>query len=179
MTHSMPFSSDHERWSEISNFPTYQVSSWGRVRNAETGTILTLTRNTHGLPIVGLMGYSEQKGKNIQHKRAVPLLVADAFVTPPSSPAFDTPTHIDGDRSNNHYTNLMWRPLWFSRKYMKQFWDDHVTCLDPIEDIETGERYKNSMDAAVSNGVLDVEIMLAMHNNTYVWPTGQVFRRAV
>lgn len=121
--------------------------------------------------MVGLM-------KNgVQHKRSLPLLVASAFVAKPNNPLFDTPVNLDGDRMNNHRTNLMWRPLWFARKYSQQFTDGHATFEYPIEDVETGEPYQNSMHAAVSNGVLDIEIYIAMINNTYVWPTGQIFRK--
>lgn len=123
--------------------------------------------------MVGLM-------KNgVQHKRSLPLLVASAFVVKPNNPLFDTPVNLDGDRMNNHHTNLMWRPLWFARKYSQQFTDCHATFDYPIEDVETGELYRNSMHAAISNGVLDLEIYLAMINNTYVWPTGQIFREAL
>jgi hypothetical protein len=72
----------------------------------------------------------------------------------------------------------VWRPLWFARKYNKQFTDGHATFDRPVEDVETGEVYENSMHAAIVNGVLDVEIYLSMLNNYYVWPTGQIFREA-
>jgi len=137
-----------------------------------TGFYIKPTRNTKDLYIVGMM-------KNtVQHKRSLPLLVASEFVRRPNQ-AFDVPINLDGDRANNHYTNLMWRPLWFARKYSRQFYDDHVTFVDPIEDVETGELYKNSMHAATLHGILDIEIYLSMCNNTYVWPTGQIFREAL
>lgn len=179
MTHASQFSSDEERWREISNFPSYEVSSGGRVRNKDTNFYITPTRKPNGLLMVGLM----QVG--VQCKRSLALLVANAFVRRPTDTSgepnmsFDTPVHRNGDRSVNDYTNLMWRPLWFARKYMRQFIDDHQTYNNPIEDVETGEYYKNSMEASIVNGVLDVEIRLSMLNNHYVWPTGQVFRDAI
>jgi hypothetical protein len=167
------FSSD-ERWSEISDFPGYSVSDWGRVLNDRTGFQIKVTRNTKELPIVGLMR------NGTQHKRALPLLVARAYVpTIRNHKEFDTPINLNGDRTDNHYTNLTWRPLWFARKYHAQFLDNHETIIDPVEDMETGEVYKNSMHAATVNGLLDIEIYMAMTNNTYVWPTGQIFREHI
>lgn len=162
-----------ERWVDVFDFTGYSLSDCGRVLNKRTGLILKPHLNSRGLIIVGLM-------KNgVQHKRSLSLLVASAFVSRPSSESFDTPINLDGDRSNNHYRNLMWRPLWFARKYSQQFTDGHPTCLSPIEDVETGEVYENSMHASMYNGLLDFDIYLSMINNTYVFPTGQVFREVV
>ncbi len=162
-----------ERWVEIFDFPGYSVSDWGRVLNIKTGMYLTPSAKRTGFYMIGLM-------KNaVQHKRSLPLLVAHAFLSKPKHETFDTPIHLDGDRANSHYANLMWRPLWFSRKYMRQFMDRHTTYNAPIEDVETGECYDNSMQASMTNGVLDAEIYMAMMTNNYVWPTGQVFRRAI
>lgn len=140
--------------------------------NTDRQLYIATTKKPNGMLMVGLM----QGG--VQCKRSLALLVASAFIRKPSE-SFDTPIHLNGDRSFNHYLNLMWRPRWFARKYMNQFVDGHLTYIQPIEDVETGERYKNSMDASMINGVLDSEIRLSMLQNTYVWPTGQVFRDAV
>ena len=173
MEHSLSFSDLPERWDDLFEFPGYSVSDHGRVLNTRTGFYIKPTKNTRQLAIVGLM-------KNgVQHKRSLPLLVAQAFVPKPQNASFDTPVNLDGDRMNHHYTNLMWRPLWFARKYSQQFTDGHATFDRPIEDVETREIYHNSMHASVVNGLLDVEIYLSMLNNTYVWPTGQIFREVV
>lgn len=173
MLNDAPFSNTPELWNEIFEFPGYSVSNWGRVLNTRTGFYLKPTKNPRGLAIVGLM-------KNgIQHKRSLPLLVANAFVSRHSNESFDTPVNLDGDRFNNHHDNLTWRPLWFARKYSKQFVNGRCSFNAPIEDVETGEVYRNSMHASVMNGVLDSEIYESMINNTYVWPTGQIFRKVL
>lgn len=160
----------YEIWHDLVEFPGYSVSNWGRVLNTRTGVCMKTTRNSNGVPIVGLM-------KNTtQHKRSLALLVATAFV-PHQNESFDTPINLDGDRLNNHADNLMWRPLWFARKYTRQFTDNHATIDAPIEDVETRVQYENSMAAAVTHGLLDTEIYIAMMTNTYVWPTGQIFRK--
>lgn len=163
-----------ERWESLIEFPGYSVSDWGHVLNDRTGFRIKATQNTRGVAMVGLM-------KNgIQHKRSLALLVASVFVLQDRRQmSFDTPINLNGDRMNNHYTNLAWRPLWFARKYSKQFSDGHASFNDPIVDVETGEVYPNSMSVAVTHGLLDIEIYLSMINNTYVWPTGQIFREYI
>ena len=167
--------SDQEVMAEISEFPGYHITSWGRVFNYNTGqpTPIVPTVNSHGVVMIGLMG--EGPIKRIQYKRSLALLVAQAFVSPEIE-SFDTPIHLDGNRLNMHYTNIRLRPLWFARKYMKQFTDDHTTYPHPIQDVETGDIYENSMHAATANGLLDVEIRMSMLTNNYVWPTCQIFR---
>lgn len=162
-----------EIWVDVFDFPGYALSNWGRVLNKNTGCQVKPHYNTRGIVMVGLM-------KNgIQAKRSLSVLVATAFVSRPRNPSFDTPIHLDGDRDNNYASNLMWRPLWFARKYSQQFSDDHPTCLEVIEDVETGEVYQSSLHASMVNGVLDFDIYMSMLNNTYVFPTGQIFRQVL
>lgn len=162
-----------ERWVEIADFPGYSVSDGGQVLKEKTGLHVAVTKKAAGYPMVGLML------DGVQYKRSLPLLVARAFLPEPPNESYDSPIQLDGDRGNCRSSNLMWRPLWFGRRYMKQFTDDHLTCHERIEDVESRDVYDNSMHAAVVNGLLDYEIYLSMMNNSYVWPTGQVFRKAV
>lgn len=162
--------SQEERWVQINEFPGYSVSNRGRVVNDRTGFNIKPTQKSQGYHMVGLMK------EGVQHKRSLPLLVARAFLPSHPNGTFDTPIHLNGDRSDSRIMNLMWRPLWFARKYMQQFIDNHTTFNEAIEDVETGEVYKNSMHASTYNGLLDHEIYVSMLNNHYVWPTGQVFR---
>lgn len=173
MVHTMPFSPSEERWVEISDFPLYLISDRGRVIRTDVQREVTITTNSRGIPMVGLMK------DNRQSKRAVNVLVANAFVLKPSSAAFDSVINLNGDRADNQFTNLMWRPLWFARKYIRQFIDEHATFDDPIEDVETGITYKDSYSAAIHHGLLEHEIVMSMTNNTYVWPTCQIFREAM
>lgn len=162
-----------ERWSEIDDFPGYEVSDHGRVRNVDTGTIITPTRKPTGMMMVGLMR------NRVQCKKSLALLVARAFLEPYKNPVFDTPINLDGDRGNNHYSNLMWRPLWFARKYARQFLVAHAYYDGPIEDVKTNVRYKDSFSASVEHGILEHEVVLSMMNHVPTWPTGQVFREAL
>lgn len=162
-------------WAPIPDFPGYSVNYLGEVRNDDTGgrlLVLTMNRSRNGLVQVGLMK------DGTQYKRGVALLVANAFLDPPAIPTFDTPINLDGDRTNNHVENLMWRPRWFAIKYHSQFHQERRGFADPIVDVDTGEIFHDSFAAAKKYGLLDREILMATLNRTYVWPTYQRFRLA-
>lgn len=61
-----------ESWKDIKDFPGYQVSNRGRVRNAETDKVLS--------PFNGSLIVLSKKGKPAC--RSVPRLVATAFIGP-------------------------------------------------------------------------------------------------
>lgn len=160
-----------EEWCVIRTFPTYSVSSLGRVRNDRTDRILVLAENREGIVNVGLCR------DRVKYKRSVTVLVANAFVSKEPYISFNTPINLDGDRTNNHFCNLMWRPRWFAIDYHRQFRPRaRRGFLSPVEDVKTGEYFDCSMDAAIKYGLLDWEIKLATINRTYVWPTYQKFR---
>jgi hypothetical protein len=158
-----------ERWKPIENFPGYSVSDHGDIRADKSGRILALSENQFGLLQVGMMRDGTQK------HRSVPLLVAKAFIPQPTD-AFDTPINLDGDRHNNHVNNLAWRPRWFAIKYNQQFKYPYEFPIEaPIIDTETEEISLNSFECAKRYGLLEQDLVLSIVNNTYVWPTYQVF----
>lgn len=156
-------------WMEIDDFPGYSVSDDGQVRNDSFGRAMSLSRNQQGQIKVGLVQNGEQ------HSRSVGVLVAAAFLDPPFPHHFNTVIHLDGDLSNNHADNLMWRPRWFAIKYHQQFHNGKRGYIVPVRDVDTGERFRTSWDAALKYGLLDREIMIATENRTYVFPTSQRF----
>lgn len=159
-----------EDWRFIDEFPGYSISDQGRVRNDETGYYLSLLVNQRGIINVGLT-------KNrIQHKRAVSVLVANAFLPTHPLDSFDTPINLDGDRRNNRASNLMWRPRWFASEYFKQFLNPGPHLDRPLEDQKTGDVYKDSWEVATTWGLLDRDVYIRTLNRTYVWPTYQTFR---
>lgn len=159
-----------EEWSLIREFPGYSVSDCGRVRNDEQNRMMAICFNLGGTAHVGLT-----KNKK-QHKRSVALLVARAFLRPAEDPRFDTPIHLDGDSRNNHAENLMWRPRWYAIRYQHQFTMAPQGFSVPIFETHTGEKFENSWEAATKYGLIDRDIMLAVINKTFVWPTYQFFK---
>lgn len=162
-----------EDWREIELFPKYSVSDTGYVRNNRTGYRLSRLPNQSGAVYVGLIS------DNKQNNRSVALLVAEAFLPPPTLRkhrlAFGTPINLDGDRFNNHVLNLAWRPLWYARQYHQQFIQYHRGSDAPIQDLDTGEIFETALDAAMKFGLLEKDIWLAMEANEEVWPTRRRF----
>ena len=159
-----------EEWKPIREFPEYSVSTTGRVRNDHTGHIMALTMNQLGIIQVGL------SSNRRYYKRAVAPLVAHAFIPRPMGP-FDTPINLDGDRSNNMVTNLMWRPRWFAVRYHQQFKHPYDYSIpNRIIDLKTKEVTRNSFDCAMRYGLLEKDLVLSILNRTFVWPTYQQFR---
>jgi hypothetical protein len=158
-----------EDWRGIPSFPGYSVSHTGRVRNDDTGRMMSVGRNQFGIAMVGLTR------NGIQHRRSVAVLVASTFL-PTMNPSFDTPINLDGDRGNNHVLNLDWRPRWFAVKYFQQFHEEPQGYDVPIEEITTGETFPNTWIAAIRYGLLEMEIVFGMMKNTPVFPTYQLFR---
>lgn len=158
-------------WVQIDGFPGYSISYAGTVRNDYTGRFLALQRNQHGVIHAGLVL------RGHQYKRAVAVMVAEAFLPPPTPETFDTPIHLDGDRSNNHVSNLMWRPRWFAIRYHQQFWRLKEPSIPKVvQEKHTGERFHSSMEAATTFGLLDRDIFQSIVHRTVVWPTYQEFR---
>ena len=157
------------QWRAIEDFPGYSVSNLGRVRNDDRDRVLALQRNQRGVVHVGMVR------NGVQHKRSVAVLVARAFLGEPEPPIFDTPIHLDGNTANNEVSNLMWRPRWFAMKYLRQFRREPLIQRQ-IQEVETGYRFNNSMDAAMRYGLLDEDIRMGIAKRTYVWPTYQHFR---
>ena len=161
--------SDREKWSVLDEFPDYAVSDQGRVMTIKTELIKTPSLNQQGIPNVLFVV------DGVQHRRALARLVADMYIPRPHM-HFDTPINLNGDRLDCRRENLMWRPRWFAMKYHRQFKPGYVPAINkPIIETRSGDEYANSLEASKVNGILDDEILIAMLNRTYVFPTHQSF----
>ena len=94
------FPTNREIWKRIDCCKNYEVSWFGRVRNAKTGRILKGGISGDGYPNVGLC----KNGKAKTHK--IHQLVAREWIDNPAGKA--CVDHIDGIRTNNHHENLRW-----------------------------------------------------------------------
>jgi hypothetical protein len=91
-----------EEWRDVGpDYPGYEVSNCGRVRNASTMRVLNPWG--HDRLAVGLVNRHDGK----QHKRFVHELVLEAFVGPRPGDNYDG-CHQDGDGHNNNLDNLRW-----------------------------------------------------------------------
>lgn len=101
-----------EIWKTIEGYEgKYEVSTWGRIRNAK-GKIMKPYKNEKGYLKVTL--YSSDKHKA---KFRVNRLVAKAFIQNP----YDLPqvNHKDGNKENNSVTNLEWTTNEINTKHAK------------------------------------------------------------
>ncbi len=159
-----------DEWRNILSFPGYSVSDTGFIMNDKTGRLLAQLKNQGGIINVGLVR------NGIQYKRSVALLVAEAFILTAKSLTFDTPINLDGDRSNNTVVNLVWRPRWFAIKYFQQFNRNPIGYNKSIEEMKTHEKFESLWEAAITFGLLEIDLFKSLLDKTDVWPTYQRFR---
>ena len=87
-----------EEWKHIQEYPNFEVSNHGRVRNIEKDKVISNSRNKHGYYTVHLAKDGIQKTHNLHS------LVARYFV--PNPFRLIVVDHIDRNRLNNMYSNL-------------------------------------------------------------------------
>ena len=88
------------RWVKIDDYPNYEVSNHGDVRNVRTNKILGRRLDKDGYRNVQL--YLRGHGCN----KKVHRLVAQAFI--PSTEDRDQINHINGNKEDNRVENLEW-----------------------------------------------------------------------
>lgn len=130
-----------EQWKEIEEFPQYEVSNHGRVRNANTRRILQTNFDEKGRERLILY-----KG-NKQYSRKIHRLVADAFCDQYYE-GLDV-THADGDVRNNHADNLEWRfRSDIARRSYKRHGRKQTHSMKRILCVETGVIYESIQQAS-------------------------------
>lgn len=161
-----------ERWQHIQDFEGYSISDHGRVCNLRRDSILTPSINRQGILKISL--YDNALGKPTT--RSIGLLVAEAFLDR-IGPKFDTPIHLDGDRTNCHIDNLLWRPRWFAVKYHQQFFIERFRFdKRHFEDVDTGEEYQDFVEPCTKFGLIHNTVIYSYLNNRRIFPTDQQFR---
>lgn len=148
-----------EEWRVIDEFPTYQVSNEGRVRNLSTGRILRPAEHPRTkLQMVSLRKNLKQYTCNIHR------LVATYFLFPPPEDQGYVPVHLDGNRSNNRAENLDWRTLSQSRELSAQ--NARTYPIDPrrVRAIEDDVVYENALEAARALQGLEKHVIFAASN---------------
>lgn len=90
-----------EEWRACEDFPSYEVSSLGRVRRAKSGRLRVLSTDHDGYQHLTLSENAKHTTRKVQH------LVAAAFLGPKPS-AVHCLAHNDGNPANNRPDNLRW-----------------------------------------------------------------------
>ena len=99
-----------EEWKHIDGYKIYEVSSFGRIRNKNSGRILKAA-NKGGYYSVGL---SNKKTKSF----SVHILVAKAFIPNPENKY--TVNHKDKNGLNNNINNLEWMTISENNKHRSE-----------------------------------------------------------
>lgn len=89
-----------EVWTDVPGWPSYEVSTMGRVRSKKNKKILSLDPSTHGYPRVQLCHNGERTRIKV-HK-----LVLTAFVRPRY--LWEECRHLNGVKTDNRLCNLAW-----------------------------------------------------------------------
>lgn len=148
-----------DTWLVIEEFPQYEVSDAGEVRNTRTGRILNQTDNGRD----SFMVTFSQEGR--RYTRSVRRLVAVAFLGDPM--VDDVAIPLDGDYTNNRADNLVWKPMWFAIEMKAQ--NRKSTPLDHrrIRSVRTGIIYENTLDYAKRNWELERMVWNRAANSEY------------
>jgi hypothetical protein len=139
-------------WEQITEFPDYEVSYMGQIRNARTLKVLTASNNGQGVMKVVLT----LNGRT--YTRSVARIVAKTFNQEPKKG--ETIIYRDGDFTNLGAENLEWKPRWFAQ--MKAAQDKRTKPLrtGPIRRDSTGEIFDNSLECAKAIGGIERYIVL-------------------
>lgn len=98
-----------EIWKGIKNFPNYEISNLGNVRNIKKDKLMTTSIRKNGYCTVKL-SYNGISKECKLHR-----LVAEAFVSNPNHLPFVN--HKDENKENNIYTNLEWCDSLYNNTY--------------------------------------------------------------
>lgn len=157
-----------EKWEYLEEFPEYCISNYGEIYQAKNMAFKRTYMTRQG--VVAATLYRDGR----QFARSVALLVAKTFVTP-LQPIFQTPIHLDGDKTNCRADNLVWRSRPFAIAYHRQFSLDTFSSSWPIKEVETDEVFEYPSVAATRYGLIRAHLIISAHERMPVWPTGQLF----
>jgi hypothetical protein len=102
-----------EIWKSIDGFEgLYEASSYGRVRNVKSSFVLNPCDNGKGYLSVTL--HKDNKNNTSKLHR----VIAKAFIPNPAN--LRDVNHIDGDKTNNHISNLEWLSPQDNHKHAKK-----------------------------------------------------------
>lgn len=128
-----------ESWKTISDYPNYEVSDQGRVRNRLTDKVLKQA-NIKGYRRVVLC---DDTG---HHPKTVHRLVADAFYD--GNHEGLQVNHIDGNKSNNHVSNLEWCTSSENRLHAFRTGLQKSSQSKKVKIVETGEIFESMTECA-------------------------------
>lgn len=158
-------------WGRIQGFPAYAVNNIGQVLNMQTDRLMRVSFTLQGNAKVSLVGLEGRQTLSVAY------LVATAHVERPN-PLCDRVIVLNGNQADLRAENLAWRPASFAWKYTRQQRAQnpiyfHNLC---VEDITTGVRYRNVIEAGLSLGLLYQDIWRSTYTGDTTYPGNSIFR---
>jgi hypothetical protein len=95
---------EKEIWKSYHDFENYEFSNYGRFKNTLTGKLMKNSIDDRGYIATQLFSKSQQKRIRVKLHRIVALLFLDS----PLNEEKNTVNHINGVKTDNHFSNLEW-----------------------------------------------------------------------
>jgi hypothetical protein len=142
-------------WKEIIDFPDYEISNYGTVRN-KNGKIIKSQTSGFGYKRVAIYANGKQK------RVAVHRLVMKAFKPNEHSDVLQV-NHKDGNKSNNYIDNLEWCTASYNIRHRHYVLNK---CNRAVRCVEDGQVYRTIKDAARLNNSYGPNIIRACQNGS-------------
>jgi hypothetical protein len=100
-----------EIWKKHEDFDDYEFSNYGRFRKSNTKKILKNTADDKSSKTKKggyIITFLKNTKLGVRKRVRIHRMVAKLFVHNPNPLEYTVVNHIDGDKINNHYTNLEW-----------------------------------------------------------------------
>lgn len=91
---------ENEKWVSVKNYPDYQISNYGRIKNLDNLLLKYWTRGNHDYSLVSLRNNGEKRNLSVH------ILVYYSFHLDEEEDNNFVIDHIDGDKQNNSLNNL-------------------------------------------------------------------------
>lgn len=99
----MNISTNSKVWKDVVGYEgLYKVSECGKVLNTKSNRLMKSYFHGRGYDRISLTS------QGLQRNHYVHRLVGDAFLEPPENVNQNQINHIDGNKNNNHFSNLEW-----------------------------------------------------------------------
>jgi hypothetical protein len=109
-----------ENWKIHEDYENYEFSNYGRFRNAETKKILknTIDDKSNKTEKGGyVISFIKNSKLGIRKRVRIHRMVGLLFVYNPKPSEYNIINHIDGNKTNNHYSNLEWTTVYENNKH--------------------------------------------------------------